>query len=60
MANCERCGRGPQFGHNVSHSKVHTKRRWRPNIQRKVVLENGTPRRLYLCVNCLRTLKKAG
>lgn len=60
MANCERCGRGPQFGYSVSHSNVHTKRRWRPNIQRKVILENGVPRRIYICTNCLKTLRKAG
>ncbi|HIC88975.1 MAG TPA: 50S ribosomal protein L28, partial [Anaerolineae bacterium] len=31
MAKCEICGKGPQFGHNVSHSMRHTKRKWRPN-----------------------------
>ncbi|MQY73348.1 MAG: 50S ribosomal protein L28, partial [Dehalococcoidia bacterium] len=25
---CDICGKSPQFGHNVSHSKRHTKRRW--------------------------------
>ncbi|MCO5242807.1 MAG: hypothetical protein M9927_03035 [Anaerolineae bacterium] len=24
MAKCQVCGRGPQFGHNVSHSMRHT------------------------------------
>ncbi|MHB9034805.1 MAG: 50S ribosomal protein L28, partial [Anaerolineae bacterium] len=33
MANCDMCGKDPQFGHNVSHSKRHTNRRWTPNVQ---------------------------
>ena len=30
---CEICGKGPQYGHNVSHSKVRTNRRFLPNLQ---------------------------
>ncbi|RIK36383.1 MAG: 50S ribosomal protein L28, partial [Chloroflexi bacterium] len=41
MAKCEMCGKTPQFGHNVSHSNRHTKRQFRPNIQRVKVVENG-------------------
>ena len=33
-ANCDVCGKGPSFGHNISHSHRRTKRRWNPNIQR--------------------------
>jgi len=33
MAKCEICGKGPQFGHNVSHSKRATNRKFKPNIQ---------------------------
>ena len=29
---CDLCGKTPLFGHNVSHSKRHTNRRWVPNI----------------------------
>ena len=32
MAKCEVCGKGPQYGHNVSFSKRHTNRRFVPNI----------------------------
>ncbi|GAB4565184.1 MAG: 50S ribosomal protein L28 [Anaerolineae bacterium] len=58
MAKCERCGKGPQFGHNVSHSKRRTKRQWKPNIQRTVVIENGQVVRRYLCAKCVKTLQK--
>ena len=30
---CDVCGKGPGFGHNVSHSHRLTNRRWNPNIQ---------------------------
>jgi large subunit ribosomal protein L28 len=58
MAKCEICGKSPQFGHNVSHSKRATNRQFKPNIQRKRVEINGRMRRIYLCTRCLRTLNK--
>lgn len=58
MAKCERCGKGVQFGHNVSHSKRRTKRLWRPNIQRTTVIVDGRAKRMYLCAQCIRTLQK--
>ena len=29
-ANCDVCGKGPGFGHSISHSHRRTKRRWKP------------------------------
>ena len=58
MAKCEKCGKGPQFGHNVSHSKKATKRQFKPNIQRVKVDVDGQTRRMYLCTRCLRTMNK--
>jgi large subunit ribosomal protein L28 len=55
---CEMCGKGPSSGHNVSHSKRHTKRRWLPNLQRKRLTLNGETRQLRVCTRCLRTLTK--
>lgn len=60
MAKCEICGKGPQFGHNVSHSKQATKRQFRANIQRLRVEVDGRMRRMYVCTRCLRTLQKTG
>ena len=59
MAKCEMCGKSPQFGHNVSHSKRATKRQFKPNIQRVRVEINGQMRRVHLCTRCLRTLNKS-
>jgi large subunit ribosomal protein L28 len=58
MAKCDLCGKSPSFGNNVSHSKVHTKRRWKANIQKVTMVKDGKPERLNLCTRCLRTLNK--
>jgi large subunit ribosomal protein L28 len=58
MAKCEICGKSPQFGHNVSHSKKATKRQFKPNVQRVRVEIDGQERRMYLCTRCLRTMNK--
>lgn len=58
MAKCEKCGKTPSFGHNVSHSNVRTKRQWKPNIQKVTVYTDGSPKRMKLCTRCIRTLNK--
>ena len=58
MAKCDLCGKGPQFGHNVSHSKHRTNRRWKPNIQKVTLLVDGKLKRMNLCTRCLRTQNK--
>ena len=30
---CDVCGKGPQFGNNVSHANNKTRRRFNPNLQ---------------------------
>jgi large subunit ribosomal protein L28 len=55
---CDLCDKTPQFGHNVSHSMRHTKRRWLPNIPRVTVIVDGKKQRLNLCTRCLRTQHK--
>lgn len=58
MARCDLCGKGPQFGNNVPHSKHTTKRRWNANIQKTVMMVDGRPQRVSVCTRCLRTLNK--
>ncbi|MBC7223317.1 MAG: 50S ribosomal protein L28 [Anaerolineae bacterium] len=58
MATCYLCGRKPQFGHNVSHSNVKTKRRWNLNIQKRTIVVDGRPKRVSICAKCLKTLHK--
>ncbi len=59
MAMCEICGKTKRAGSNVSHSNVHTKRVFRPNIQRTKIVVDGRLRRVKACTRCLRTMAKA-
>ena len=54
---CEVCGKGPMTGYNVSHSQVHTKRRWLPNLQDVKTVLKGRPVRLRVCAKCLKAGK---
>ncbi|TET68734.1 MAG: 50S ribosomal protein L28 [Dehalococcoidia bacterium] len=55
---CDLCGKSPQFGHSVSHSKHRTNRRWLPNIHPVTLNIDGQLKRLNLCTRCLRTHHK--
>ncbi len=58
MANiCEICGKGTITGNNVSHSNRHTKRTWKPNIQRVRAVVDGSTKRVNACTRCLRSGK---
>jgi large subunit ribosomal protein L28 len=58
MAKCEVCGKGPQFGHNVSFSQKKTNRQFRPNIQRVTLYQDGRKVRKYVCTRCLKSESK--
>lgn len=51
---CEICGKGPAFGHNVSHANNKTGRRFYPNIQRVRALVDGRAKRIRVCTKCLK------
>lgn len=46
-------------GHNVSHSKVHTLRRFMPNLHVAHIAVKGKMVRAKVCTRCLRTQAKA-
>ncbi|HUU53756.1 MAG TPA: 50S ribosomal protein L28 [Armatimonadota bacterium] len=56
---CDICGKGPLVGNSVSHSHVHTRRRWLPNLQRIVALRGGKRVRVRVCTKCLKAGKVA-
>ena len=59
---CQLTGKGPQSGHNVSHSNRKTNRRFLPNIQ-TVSLPSaalGRDVRLKVSTRALRTVAKKG
>ena len=51
---CAICGKSASFGSNVSHSKVHTARRFDANLHNAVI--DG--RKLLVCTRCRRTATK--
>ncbi|MDH3457296.1 MAG: 50S ribosomal protein L28 [Gemmatimonadota bacterium] len=51
---CEICGKGPVYGHNVSHANNKTNRRWYPNLQRVRAIVDGKVRRIRVCTQCIR------
>jgi large subunit ribosomal protein L28 len=54
---CEICGKGPQFGNNVSHANNKTKRRFEPNLQSVRALVKGAAQRVRVCTRCLKAGK---
>jgi large subunit ribosomal protein L28 len=59
MAKCEICGKKPMSGHHVSFSQRHTKRQWKPNIQKTIIMKNGRLQKVKICSRCLRTAAKS-
>lgn len=58
MSNvCEVCGKGSVAGNQISHSVIHTKRVWKPNLQKVKAMVDGTPKRISVCTRCLRSNK---
>ncbi len=57
---CELTGKGKQFGNNVSFSQRHTKKVWKPNLQKKTFVLDGKKVTMKLSTQAIRTLKKKG
>ncbi|MBK6751779.1 MAG: 50S ribosomal protein L28 [Pyrinomonadaceae bacterium] len=55
---CDVCGKGPQFGNNVSHANNKTRRRFNPNLQSvRVSLPAGGNGRAKVCTRCIKSGK---
>jgi len=52
---CMVCGKGPTFGHSVSHANNRTMRRWYPNLQVVRAKVDGVTKRLRVCTGCIRS-----
>lgn len=59
-STCELTGKRKQFGHNVSFSQRHTKRVWKPNLQKKTFTVDGKKVTMILSTQAIRILKKKG
>ena len=56
---CAVCGKGPSFGHNVSHANNRTIRRWYPNLQTVRTNVDGAVKRIRVCTSCIRSNRVA-
>ena len=52
---CQVCGKGVMSGNLVSHSNRHTKRTWKPNIQKVRAKVGDETKRVNVCTRCLRS-----
>ena len=53
---CEKCGKKPQTGNNVSHANNKSKRRFEPNLRQvRAVAATGEVVTMTVCTRCLRT-----
>ena len=59
-SRCDITGKGKQFGNNVSFSMRHTKRVFKPNLQKKTFVVDGQKVTMTLSTQAIRTLKKKG
>lgn len=67
---CDQCGKGSMIGTSHKHKPgvaggrwiqraQHTKKVFRPNLQRITLIINGMHKRMLLCTRCIRLLKKS-
>jgi len=49
-----------QYGHNISHSKRHTQKVWKPNLQSKTLVVDGKKVKVKISTSAMRSLKKKG
>ena len=55
MAKCAICDKGAHFGIKVSHSHRRSNRMWKSNVKSVKVIENGTPKKMYVWTSCLKS-----
>jgi len=60
MQKCDITGKGKQYGNSVSFSQRHTKRVWKPNLQKKTIVIDGRKITLKVSTEAIRTMKKKG
>ncbi len=56
-AKCDICGKGPQFGNNISHANNTTRRRWNVNLHPVKAAVAGGSKRIRVCSSCIKTGK---
>jgi large subunit ribosomal protein L28 len=58
MAKCANCGKSTAFGQNRSFSQRATKRTYKPNLQKTIVMEKGRKVHKIMCTKCIKAMAK--
>ena len=56
---CELCLKSGMSGNNVSHSNRHTKTRFKANVHKQTLFQDGKSVKVKICTRCLRSLHKS-
>jgi len=59
MAKCAKCGKTTSFGHARSFSQRATNRKFKPNLQKTLVMEKGRAVSKVLCTKCIKAMGKS-
>lgn len=59
-SRCDLTGKGKMRGNRVSFSQQHSKRWFKPNLQKKTLVVDGEKISMVLSTKAIRTLKKKG
>ena len=56
---CDICLKAGMSGNNVSHSNRHTKTRFKANVHKQTLFQDGKYVKVKICSRCLRSLSKS-
>ena len=56
---CDICFKSGMSGNNVSHSNRHTKTRFKANVHKQSIFQDGKQVKVKICTRCLRSLHKS-
>jgi large subunit ribosomal protein L28 len=56
---CQICKKAGMSGNNVSHSNRHTKTRFKANVHKQTLFQDGKEYKVKICSRCLRSLQKS-
>ena len=54
---CDICGKGPQFGNNISHAHNVSRRRWNVNLRPVKAKTAHGNKKIRVCTGCIRAGK---
>ncbi len=54
---CAICSKTRKFGNKITFSHRRLNRSWAPNLQRVRAMVDGTPKRIQVCTQCIKSGK---